>query len=32
LPWSDKPFRWYFRPLPHDMRYVNPIVKVFVLK
>lgn len=32
LPWRDKPFRWYFRPLPHDMRYVNPIVKVFVLK
>ncbi|MCS7264579.1 MAG: glycosyltransferase family 39 protein [Armatimonadetes bacterium] len=32
LPWSDEPFRWYFRPLPHDMRYVNPIVKVFVLR
>ncbi len=32
LPWYDKPFRWYFRPLPHDMRYVNPIVKVFVLR
>ncbi len=25
-------FRWYFKPLPHDMRYVNPIVKVFVLR
>lgn len=25
-------FRWYVKPLPHDMRYVNPIVKVFVLK
>jgi len=32
LPWRDEPFRWYFRPLPHDMRYVNPIVKVFVLQ
>ncbi|MGQ9463557.1 MAG: ArnT family glycosyltransferase [Candidatus Fervidibacter sp.] len=32
LPWRDEPFRWYFRPLPHDMRYVNPIVKVFVLR
>ncbi len=32
LPWGDRPFRWYFRPLPHDMRYVNPIVKVFVLR
>lgn len=32
LPWRNEPFRWYFRPLPHDMRYVNPIVKVFVLK
>ncbi len=32
LPFRPKPFRWYFRPLPHDMRYVNPIVKVFVLR
>ncbi len=32
LPWRDEPFRWYFRPLPHDMRYVNPIIKVFVLQ
>jgi len=32
LPWRNEPFRWYFRPLPHDMRYVNPIVKVFVLR
>ncbi len=32
LPWGSEPFRWYFRPLPHDMRYVNPIVKVFVLR
>jgi len=32
LPWRTEPFRWYFRPLPHDMRYVNPIVKVFVLR
>ncbi|MFN4180948.1 MAG: ArnT family glycosyltransferase [Armatimonadota bacterium] len=32
LPWRKEPFRWYFKPLPHDMRYVNPIVKVFVLR
>ncbi len=32
LPWRNEPFRWSFRPLPHDMRYVNPTIKVFVLR
>ncbi len=32
LPWHKEPFRWYLKPLPHDMCYVNPIVKVFMLR
>jgi hypothetical protein len=32
LPLLGKPFRWSLKPLPHDMRYVNPTVKVFLLR
>lgn len=32
LPLLDIPFRWFVKPLPHDMRYVNPTVKIFVLR
>lgn len=32
LPFWGKPFRWFVKPLPHDMRYVNPVEQVFVLR
>jgi len=32
LPLLSIPFRWSPKPLPHDMRYVNPTVKVFLLR
>lgn len=24
------PFVWHFKPLPHDMKYVNPQIRVYV--